>query len=70
MFTAWKLESYRPTMDIDLLGKTLSQTGNLLVIAKEICAQAVEPDGLTLNPATVKGARIAEAARDRTAPHP
>ena len=62
MFTAWKLESYRPTMDIDLLGRTPNQVEALLAIAKGICGQSVEPDGLTFNAATVKGARIAEAA--------
>lgn len=62
MFTAWKLESYRPTMDIDLLGKTPNQVESLLAIAKAICGQSVEPDGLTFNAATVKGTRITEAA--------
>jgi hypothetical protein len=62
MFTAWKLESYRPTMDIDLLGKTANQVDSLVAIAKAVCLQPVEPDGLMFNPATVKGARIAEDA--------
>ena len=62
MFTAWKLESYRPTMDIDLLGKTANQVEIVVAIAREICAQSVAPDGLMFNPASVKGARIAENA--------
>ena len=62
MFTAWKLESYRPTMDIDLLGKTANQVESVMAIAKKICAQAVAPDGLVFNPAMVKGARITENA--------
>ena len=62
MFTAWKLESYRPTKDIDLLGKTANQVESVVAIAREICAQPVAPDGLVFNPATVKGARIAEDA--------
>ena len=62
MFTAWKLESYRPTMDIDLLGKTTNQIDRIVAIAMEVCAQPVEPDGLMFNPSTVKGARIAENA--------
>ncbi len=64
MFTAWKLASYRPTKDIDLLGKTANQIESVVAIAREICAQAVAPDGLVFNPATVKGARIAEDAND------
>jgi predicted nucleotidyltransferase component of viral defense system len=62
MFTAWKLESYRPTMDIDLLGKVSNRVDSILAIARKLCAQPVEPDGLTFNAATVKGTRIAEAA--------
>jgi hypothetical protein len=62
MFTAWKLESYRPTMDIDLLGKTANQVESVMTIARAVCAQPVVPDGLVFNPATVKGARITENA--------
>jgi hypothetical protein len=62
MFTAWKLESYRPTMDIDLLGKTANQVENVAAITREVCAQPVPPDGLVFNPATVKGARITTSA--------
>jgi Nucleotidyl transferase AbiEii toxin, Type IV TA system len=62
MFTAWKLEAYRPTMDIDLLGKTANRIDSLTKIAKEICAQQVDPDGLTFDPETIKATRIAEDA--------
>jgi predicted nucleotidyltransferase component of viral defense system len=62
MFTAWKLESYRPTMDIDLLGKTTNRIDGLAKIVKEVCAQQVEPDGLVFKPETVKAIRIAEDA--------
>jgi hypothetical protein len=62
MFTAWKLEAYRPTMDIDLLGKTANRIDGLSKIAKEICAQQVERDGLVFNPETVNATRIAEDA--------
>ncbi len=62
MFTAWKLESYRPTMDIDLLGKTANQVESVVAITREVCAQPAAPDGIVFNPATVKGARIIEDA--------
>ena len=62
MFTAWKLDSYRPTKDIDLLGKTPNHVESVVAIASEICAQPVAPDGLMFNPAAIKGARIAEGA--------
>jgi hypothetical protein len=62
MFTAWELEPYRPTMDIDLLGKVSNRVDSILAIARDVCAQPVEPDGLTFNAATLRGTRIAEAA--------
>jgi len=62
MFTAWKLEAYRPTMDIDLLGKIANDVDGLAAMAKKVCAQEVEPDGLIFNPETVKAGRIAENA--------
>ncbi|MGD0223229.1 MAG: nucleotidyl transferase AbiEii/AbiGii toxin family protein [Terriglobia bacterium] len=62
MFTAWKLESYRPTKDIDLLGRMANQVENVVAIAREICAHPVASDGLAFDPATVEGARIAEEA--------
>jgi Nucleotidyl transferase AbiEii toxin, Type IV TA system len=62
MFTAWKLEAYRPTMDIDLLGKTPNRIDGLVKIVKQVCTQKVVPDGLVFNPATIKATRIAEDA--------
>lgn len=62
MLKAWKLESYRPTMDIDLLGKTANQVASVVAIAKEICTQPVVPDGLVFDPATLTGTRITEDA--------
>jgi len=62
MFTAWKLAAYRPTMDIDLLGRTDNSLEALVAIAKEVCLQQVEPDGLVFYPGTVQATRIAEDA--------
>ena len=62
MFTAWELDPYRPTMDIDLLGDVSNRINSILAIVRDLCAQPVEPDGLIFNAATVNGTRIAEAA--------
>lgn len=62
MFTAWKLAAYRPTMDIDLLGRTDNSLEALAVITKDICVQRVEPDGVVFHPETVQTTRIAENA--------
>ena len=62
MFAAWRLRDYRPTMDIDLLGKTKNQVDSIVAIMKEVCAEHVEPDGIAFDPATIQGTRIAEQA--------
>ena len=36
MFAAWRLSDYRPTMDIDLLGKTKNQVDSILAIMREV----------------------------------
>jgi predicted nucleotidyltransferase component of viral defense system len=62
MFIAWRLESYRATVDIDLLGKAGHHVDNIVEITKRICSLSVEPDGLSFNSDSVTGARIAEDA--------
>ena len=63
MLAAWKAPLLRPTMDIDVLGRTANDMEAILAIVKEICAVVVEPeDGMVFNVATVQGERIAEAA--------
>jgi hypothetical protein len=63
MLTAWNAPLLRPTMDIDLLGRTGNDIGVMAAIVRQICAEQVEPDdGIVFDPATVQGERIAEAA--------
>ena len=62
MFAAWQLRSYRPTKDIDLLGKTKNEVEGVVAIVKEVCSQPVEPDGMLFDSTTVQGVRIAEQA--------
>ena len=63
MLTAWNAPLLRPTMDIDLLGRTGNDIEAMAAIVREICAGRVEPDdGLVFDAATVQGERIAEAA--------
>lgn len=62
MFTAWRLESYRPTVDIDLLGKSDHHVDNIVEITKRICSLPLEQDGLIFNSDSVTGERIAEDA--------
>ena len=62
MFTAWQAPVTRPTMDIDLLGITDNSIDAIVAMAKEICLQRVEPDGLVFEPDSVGGERIVEDA--------
>lgn len=63
MMTAWKGFLLRPTMDIDLLGRTNNDMEALIAIAKEVCELHVDvEDGLRFDPSTVTGERITEAA--------
>ncbi len=63
MLAAWKAPLLRPTMDIDLLGRTANDIEAIVAIVKELCAVVVQPeDGLVFDADTVHGERIAEAA--------
>ena len=63
MLTAWNAPLLRPTMDIDLLGRTNNDIGAIAAVVREICDAHIEPDdGLVFDATTVQGERIAEAA--------
>jgi len=47
---------------IDLLGQTENQVETIVAIVRDVCRQKVEPDGLSFDPESVKGNRIAETA--------
>jgi len=62
MLTVWKAPSSRPTMDIDLLGRTANDVSTLVAIFRELCEQDVEPDGLAFDASSVTGEVITEDA--------
>lgn len=62
LFRIWGLSSSRSTRDIDLLGFTSNEVGNLVAIIQEICKQEVEQDGIFFDAETVTGERINEDA--------
>ncbi len=62
MLTAWDAPISRPTMDIDLLGRTSNDVDALVAMGREVCGEPVEADGLVFDPATVVGQRIADEA--------
>lgn len=56
----WHETSSRPTMDIDLLGKTNNEEKNIARLVKEIISVSVEDDGLVFLPDSVKTEQITE----------
>jgi hypothetical protein len=53
----WTAEIYRPTRDLDLLGRALSDI-NFRKVFTDVCSQNVEDDGLTFLPGTIRVERI------------
>ena len=58
MLQAWQSPIFRPTMDIDMLGKTNSNEATIKTQIREIITMDIEPDGLTFNPETIQSERI------------
>lgn len=62
MLVAWRSPLSRPTRDIDLLGRVENSIASVTTAVKDICLQAVEPDGIVFDPANIQGERITEDA--------
>jgi len=62
MFTAWGGPSSRPTKDIDFLARMDNSVEAVVEVMREVCGQAVEPDGLIFDVQSVAGEAIKEDA--------
>lgn len=62
MFTVWGAPASRPTRDIDFLGRLNNDVGTIVPIIRDICQQAVEPDGLIFDVDSLAGEVIKEDA--------
>ena len=62
MLRAWKSPEFRPTMDIDMLGKTGNEEENITAQIRDILAVEIEPDGLTFDSDSIQTERITEDA--------
>jgi hypothetical protein len=62
MLRAWRSPFSRPTMDIDLLGCLSNEVERIVGVVQDICRLQVEDDGLTFDPESVEGERVAEEA--------
>jgi nucleotidyltransferase AbiEii toxin of type IV toxin-antitoxin system len=58
LFQLWTSDPYRPTRDLDLLGKGTGSAERYRKIFTELCSQKVEDDGLNLLPDTIRVERI------------
>lgn len=62
MLRAWKSPEFRPTMDIDMLGKTGNEEENITAQIRDILAVEIQPDGLTFDSNSIQTERITEDA--------
>jgi hypothetical protein len=62
MLRVWRAPQFRPTMDIDILGRTSNEVGRIVSQIREVMAAKVEPDGLTFDPDSIQVERIIEDA--------
>ncbi len=62
MLRVWKSPEFRPTMDIDMLGKTGNEEENITAQIRDILAVEIEPDGLSFDSDSIQTERITEDA--------
>ncbi|MGE3319584.1 MAG: nucleotidyl transferase AbiEii/AbiGii toxin family protein [Candidatus Berkiella sp.] len=62
MLRVWESSEYRPTMDIDMLGKTSNEIAAVTQQIKDMINTSVEPDGITFDEGSIKAERITEDA--------
>lgn len=62
MLRAWNSPEFRPTMDIDMLGRTENDEANIISQIREVIAVEVEADGLSFDPESIQSERITEDA--------
>jgi len=62
LLTAWRAPLSRPTMDIDLAGRTSNELDHIAGLVSGVCEVATEPDGIEFNRASIAVSRIKEGA--------
>lgn len=62
LLTAWRAPMWRPTMDIDLAGRTSNDLAHVRSLIRDVCAIEAEPDGLRFDVGSVEVFRINEDA--------
>lgn len=62
MLRVWNSPQFRPTLDIDVLGKMLNEDANLVAKIKDIIGVEVPPDGLVFDSDSIQAERITHSA--------
>jgi predicted nucleotidyltransferase component of viral defense system len=62
MLRIWHLPEHRPTMDIDMLGRSSNQESEIVAQIREVLVVDVEPDGLSFKPDSIQTERITQDA--------
>jgi len=62
LFVAWVADPFRPTRDLDLLGRGDNGSDAIAAVFRHICAQPVADDGVTFD---IVGLQVATIADDR-----
>jgi len=62
LMTAWQAPLSRPTMDIDLAGRTSNELDHVADLIRSVCDVISEPDGIEFDSASVEAMRIKEGA--------
>jgi predicted nucleotidyltransferase component of viral defense system len=60
LFMAWTGQSYRPTVDVDFIGRGQNSSERLVDVFRNVCAAEVAPDGLEFDANSVKAVPIRE----------
>ena len=58
----WRSPELRPTMDIDMLGRTSNDEAEIIAQIRDILTVEVETDGLVFDPDSIQAERITEGA--------
>jgi hypothetical protein len=62
LLTAWRAPLTRPTMGIDLAGRTSNELEHIRLLVGEVCRIAAEPDGIEFDETSIEIQRIKEDA--------
>ena len=62
MLRVWHSPELRPTMDIDMMGRTSNEEADIVAQIRDILTVEVETDGLAFDPDSIQAERITEEA--------